>query len=501
MENKYDIIVIGAGVGGLTASAILSRNGYKVLLLEKNPLCGGYSINFKRKGYIFDAVIHLVNGCDINGLTFNILEKAGISTKIKFLTSSTLYRSIFPDFDFTVSQNDINSFKELLKKYFRAEESNIEKLFVTVSKIFSENRQFFLSMQKQNIKLTTVPILYPNLFLYSNRTLQSFLDKFLKNYQLKAIFSQFWPYLGLPPSKLSALYYLYPWHDYLCNGGFYPEGGGQALSNALLEAVKENGGEVRFNEEVKKINIKNNEVNAVITKNENVYYSNKIISGIDASKTLISCIDDKFASKNNESKIAKMELSISAFMVYLGLNTDINKLNIKDYEIFINPNYDLDRQFKASLGNDMENVMFTISVYPNIDKNCNLPNKSTIGITALSGYDFWLNMTKDKYRSKKQEFAEILIRRSEKFLPSLSSSIDTIETASPLTLEKYTGNSRGAIYGWSQIVSQSGFRRLGIKTPIKGLYLVGAWTFPGGGISAVIQSGEIAANTIINKKY
>ena len=64
-SNKYDVIIIGAGIGGLTAGAILARNGKKVLVLEKNPVAGGYAVNFKRKGFEFDASLHLINGCDV----------------------------------------------------------------------------------------------------------------------------------------------------------------------------------------------------------------------------------------------------------------------------------------------------------------------------------------------------------------------------------------------------------------------------------------------------
>ena len=74
MQKKYDVIVIGAGIGGLTAAAILSRNGKKVLVLEKNPVAGGYAVNFRRGDFNFDASLHLIDGCDKEGLTSKILE-------------------------------------------------------------------------------------------------------------------------------------------------------------------------------------------------------------------------------------------------------------------------------------------------------------------------------------------------------------------------------------------------------------------------------------------
>ena len=102
---------------------------------------------------------------------------------------------------------------------------------------------------------------------------------------------------------------------------------------------------------------------------------------------------------------------------------------------------------------------------------------------------------------KKQAVANELIEQVEKkVIPNLASYIEQIEIATPLTMERYTGNSRGAIYGWSQIPSQSGIRRLHFKTPVKNLYLASAWTWTGGGISSVMNSGYLVAKHILKGK-
>jgi prolycopene isomerase len=90
-----------------------------------------------------------------------------------------------------------------------------------------------------------------------------------------------------------------------------------------------------------------------------------------------------------------------------------------------------------------------------------------------------------------------LIKRAEDIIPRLSSYIDVQEVATPLTMERYTGNYKGAIYGWAPLISQTGFRRMDSKTPIKNLYLAGAWTRPGGGTTGVMYSGKSIAEKIL----
>ena len=125
MPNKYDVIIIGACIGGLTAAAILARNGKKVLVLEKNPVAGGYAVNFRRGEFNFDASLHLINGCNQGGLSYNILKKCGALNKVHFLRPQYLYRSIYPDVDFRLLQLDSSNQIDAFASYFPSERKNI----------------------------------------------------------------------------------------------------------------------------------------------------------------------------------------------------------------------------------------------------------------------------------------------------------------------------------------------------------------------------------------
>jgi prolycopene isomerase len=497
MSEKYDVIVIGAGIGGLTAAAILARNRKKVLVLEKNSLPGGYAVSFRREKFVFDASLHLMDGCSEGTPTFSILEKSGISKKIQFLKPEYLYRSIFPDFDLRVPQNDPEKFIKILLEYFPSEKEGLHKLFNKMSSIFHDANRFFNSKTPWIFEKLIFPIKYRNLFFHTNKTYEFMLNKYLKDKKIKAIISQLWMYLGLPPTKLAAFYYSCAWHDYFANGGFYPCGGSSCLSEALATVIKENKGDLIFNNEVKEIIVENNEAKGVKTKKGEYFQSKVIVSNIDVRKTFFNLMRESNILQDIRNEIIDMEPSISMLKVYLGIDPSIKKVNSIDYEIFVNPDYNIDNQYKACLNNDVLNALFTITLYFNLDiQNKYIEYNPTMSIMMPSGYDFWSNLTKREYDIKKEELANILINKAEKIIPGLSNFIKIVEVATPITMEKYTGTYKGAVYGWSQKLSQSGIKRLSQKTKIDNLYLASAWTYPGGGIVGVSYAGEQVARKI-----
>jgi prolycopene isomerase len=149
------------------------------------------------------------------------------------------------------------------------------------------------------------------------------------------------------------------------------------------------------------------------------------------------------------------------------------------------------------LNAEVEKGGFGLMLYDNLYRGYSPEGKNTLVIMTLQGYDPWKKFEadyfagkKDAYRAEKERMADILIRKVEEtLLPGLSKAVEVKEIGTPLTNVRYTSNYRGAIYGWDQTVDNCEPRRLPHRTPIRNLYLAGAWTRPGGGYGAVIPSG------------
>jgi prolycopene isomerase len=202
--------------------------------------------------------------------------------------------------------------------------------------------------------------------------------------------------------------------------------------------------------------------------------------------------------KDYLARMDRMSVSLSCFQVFLGLKKDlVGALRIPDTEIMYGSGYDVEAGYQAALSGDMSNPGFGIMLYDNLYPGYSPKGKNTVNLITLQGFDHWKKYEadyrqgrKDAYRAEKERMAGILIQQAEKLLlPGLSKVIEVKEIGTPLTNLRYTGNRRGAIYGWDQTLDNSGIRRLGHATPIRNLYLAGAWTRPGGGYSAVLSSG------------
>ncbi len=489
MVKKYDVIIIGAGIAGLTSAAILSKKGRKVLVLEKNPVPGGYAVSFKRKGFEFNISMHLLNGYEKTSSICKTLKKYNILDTNYFKKAQYAYRSVWPDFEFLVPQGDLNKYIDILTAHFPKEKNNILKLFATVKDTYK--------IFKIRNNLSDIVLQWKK---YSNKSFEDVAAQFIKNHKLRAAVSQLSWILGLPSGKISFINFAYLLYDITGNGCYYFKGGGAALTGKLVLYIRKNGGELLTKSEVAKVLIRNGKSVGVVLSNKKIFYSDAVISGIDARTTFFKLINQRQLPVQYRKKIAKATQSLSGFQVFLGLNCDLRDKGMKANIIFVNQNFNLDNQYKASLANNFYKTPIIIGAYSNIEY-CYAPKgKSVMSIFTSAGYDYWEKLSKAKYKEAKKILSKVLISRVEKIIPHLSEYIETEVISTPLTLARYTGNYKGAICGWEHNCAQPSHMLPKQTTPIENLYLVGHWTHFGSGISQVMYSGITAAEKILSKR-
>jgi all-trans-retinol 13,14-reductase len=495
--GAYDAVVIGAGLGGLSAAAAFARQGYKVVVLEQHSVPGGYASAFSRPGgFTFDVSLHSTTVGLRNGVP-NLIYGFPEIQDITFVPHKTLYRAIYPDYDIRVPHMDVPGYVKVLKTNFPDDAAAIDGIFADMKGLSDDVGR--LSNAAGQVDMSSFPTKFPYLFKNFNRSWGAMADDRIKNPKLKAVISGLWGYFGLPPSRLSPFYYAMPLMSYLEGGGFYPIGTSQKISDSLAGIVKKNGGEVKLNTKVEKILTRDHAAYGVRTADGAEYRGRAVVSNANAVDTFGKMMDEKDFLKDLFTRMDRCSISFSTFLVWLGLKKDlVRKVGLKESEIFYNTGYDLEGEYQAALAGGLpDDPAFGLTVYDNLYPGASPKGKNTLNIIVTQGYDYWKKYetdyfygNKDAYTKEKMRLADILIDKVEKkFLPGLRKAIEIKEVATPLTNRRFTSNPRGAIYGWDQTVDNSGQRRFPQKTPIKNLYLSGAWTFPGHGYGACIPSG------------
>lgn len=502
-ENEYDAIIIGAGLGGLSCAAAFARQGFKVLLLEQHRIPGGYATAFKRKGFTFDVSLHSTTVGIRNGVA-NLMQGFPEIQNVEFVPHKILYRAIYPDHDIRVPHRDLPGYIKILKDNFPQEAAGIDAIFADMKGLVNDLNKFQKAGGK--VDMNTFPSEFPFLFQNFNRTWGAMLAARITDPKLRAVISGLWGYFGLPPSKLSVYYYAMPLLGYLERGGYYPKGTSQAMSDAFADLIKNKGGTIKLKTRVDKILTRDHAAFGVRTADGKKYHGRAIVSNANAPDTFTKMVDEKEFLKDYMARMDGFSMSFSSFQVWMGLKKDlVRQVGLKESEIFYYTGYDVEAEYRGALTADLSNTGFGLTVYDNLYKGYSPPGKNTLNVISTQGYDHWEKYEKDyfagnksAYRREKQRIADILIDKVEQtLLPGLRKAIEVVEIGTPLTNLRYTSNPRGAIYGWDQTVDNSGNRRVPAKTPIKNLYLSGAWTFPGHGYGACIPSGLICFSQVM----
>jgi phytoene dehydrogenase-like protein len=466
IKPEYDVIVLGAGVAGLICGTFLAKSGKKVLIIEQHSIPGGYCTSFKRKGFIFDAAVHHIGGCGKWSVVGRCLKELDIN--IKFLQLDPMDSINFPSFSVDIPA-EIDDYVDLLKKRFPSESEKLSLFFKEFIGLYRAT--FSTERHKMLIK-------------YQDLTYKEMLDSFFTDEQLKMVLSAQWGYIGSPPHEVSAIAMCQMLVNYLKDGAYFPVGGTQNFADAITQKFIDYGGHIMLSSKVEKLHTEDNITKGVTTEKGDKIAADLFVSNIDPRQTFFSLMEGNAVDDAYLRKIETMKESVSFFLLYLGLDNQIDLKSLK-------------RGFYHTSNSTSfsDNDWFYISVPTDVDSSLAPDNKQIISVVASSrdNYD-----DIDDWAAYKDKMKEYTISYLENFVPNIQDHIEVIDAATPKTLHRYTNNSKGAAYGWAVTVDQTWSKRLQHTTPFKNLFLAGHWTNPGPGICAVVSSGWRVSNMILN---
>jgi len=495
--ETYDVVVIGAGNGGLTAAATLAKSGLDVLLLERHNIPGGAATSFCRGRFEFEVALHQLSGLGTPqkpGLLRTALDRMGILDDLEFVEIPDLYHVATPDgFRLTIKPDRVQAIAALQEK-FPHQKAAIQSYFDLLANFANDFIGAFI-FRDPEASGQKYPHLYKNAFKPSSEIL----DAYFSDPLLKAILSVYWGYLGVPPTRLAFAYLAMIFFQYTEFKPFHIKGGSQALSNAILNKFISNGGTVRFNCGAKKILVDNGKVKGVLTAADEKINSACVISNASQVSTYTELIDPQCVPDAVNTEMRGRRLSTSAFTMFVGLDCEPAELGITESTNFLMANTDIsdaiiDRMRKL----DIEDELMVMSCYDVADPDFSPPGTCQLNIVTLKYGEPWLRSPPADYFKIKYRCAEGMLRRVEEIFPGIRAHIEEIEVATPLTHMRYLGHPAGAIYGYEQLAKDSLFFQPGRYSPIDGLFFAGGWAGDCG-FEPTLRSGISAAKSIIKR--
>ncbi len=486
-RDAYDVIVVGAGIGGLTAAALLARTGRDVLVVERHDRVGGYAHSFRRGRYLFDAAVHLVGGCapvsfEGGGLLHRVLSSVGADRECDFARVDPFYSVGFPDATLDVSTG-LDEFVRVHAELVPDERKGLKQFAQECLNIRQE--VYRASELAASFSVGADSGRFPTLLHYRRATLGHALDAHLDSPRAKALLGALWPYLGLPPSRVSFLYFATMLMSYVVDGAFYCRGSFQRFADALAGSVVDCGGEVLLRSSVRRIVVEAGCARGVMLENGQQISAPLVFSNIDAVQTAQELVGTEVLPSAYCESLRALEPSHSAFVVYMAGRFGADTLP-RSHETFLYSDWDHDAAYASTLAADPS--WLSVTVPSHIDPAAAPAGEDIVTLTTLMP-----RRLARPWRDEKQPMVERMLDLAERSLPGLRDGAVFTEGGSPRTMERYTRNSGGAIYGWETSPAQVGLGRSGFDMPVEGLHLVGHWAQPGGGVYGVVSSGVQAA--------
>ncbi len=507
-DKNYDIIVIGAGCGGLSAAVCAAKEGKKVLLLERHNAPGGFMSSFVRGRFEFD--ISLQQLCAFSqdtehGELRQLFDELNITKKIEWAQIPEAFRLISKSADGSpidvVMPFGIKEYIDTMDDYVPGSKNSMVKLFNLADEIeqgfdfiastngaptLKEKRRF--NKNNENF-VRTAP--------YSVNEVLNALEVPLK---AREIFNSYWMHYGIDCDRMSFVHYANTVNNLIKHGSSIPKNRSNTITMALLGEFEDNGGEARFNSQVMRILFNNGKASGVILKNGEKIPCNHIICTCSPTTAYAKMMKKNDVPVSAVKRTNARNYGARGACVYLGLNRSPEDLGIEDYSVYITDSADTASQYTLMKSIDTNNAMKAVCL--NIaNPDCSPGGTTILCLSTFYTDNCWANVPPENYFDEKDLLAARLIANYEqKTGITIHNNIEELEVATPVTFARYTGTPQGTVYGylgddWDSILPRVMTEATDCDT--KGLRFCGGWGAQLTGVDATIASGRNGAYATI----
>jgi phytoene dehydrogenase-like protein len=480
--EKKEIIIIGAGVAGLSAGIYARLNGFRARIFEMNAIAGGQCTAWDRKGFRFDYCIHWLIGTR-SSVYYNMWRETHVLGDSVQVVDSPIHSYVkdekYGDF---IIYSDIDRWQEYLVKMAPEDEKSIRKMCRQM-KLGSRIEQFEMAPELRKprdymralMKVGRVLLMLNRL---SKMTATAYFHKIgIRNerltYFLKRIFGE---------TNYSALVVVMMLGWFHIRNAGYPMGGSLPIARRMTDRFRSLGGELILRQKVESILVENDQAVGIRLSDGTEHRADFVISAADGYQTLFHMLPSKYLTARIREAYESWELYTPFVQTAFGVNAVLHTESVTT--TCYTSSFDVG-PLHVKNGYSILNLSF-------IDPTLAPPGKTTIIIRFDSPWEQWENLQGEQYDEAKEAIRSTCVTILEKHFPGASGKIEVSDVATPKTIVKYTGVWKGAYEGFLPTGNMVRKTLPSTLPALKNFRLIGQWAFPGGGFPPSVQSGKWA---------
>lgn len=509
--DTWDAIVIGSGIGGLTAAGFLAREGKDVLVLERHIAAGGCTQVFRRAGYESDVGVHYLGDVHRPGTYLRLIFDHVSAGALQWAPMSDVYnRVVIGDREYEFPTG-LAAFSERLKEYFPREARAIDTYLDMVLQVALSAKSFFAH---RALPPPAADCAYEQMcapFLaFSDRTALEVLSGLTSDRELIAVLCGHFGDYSLTPGRVSFAMHALLVRHYL-DGAYYPVGGSGRIGSTVADVIRAAGGDILIGADVESVLVGRDQVAyGVRMADGRTFHAPVVVSDAGIANTVNHLIPPDIVERSGlADDCAAMEPSLPWVVLNIGVRESAETLGFDRSNVWVHPGADMDAQvaaYEADPGREpmpLCMLSFPSAKDPSWDRR--YPGRSTITVAGLTTWSLFEPFAGTRwmrrgaaYDALKQRLTDELLGQLLRFCPQVAGKVDHLELATPLSFNHFLGRETGDFMSFAHTPRRFRQRWINAHSPVPGLFFTGQDVVTGG-IGGAAMGGAIAASAVLGR--